>query len=165
MTESAQVHDSELKARILSLLDENRLMSLATVRPDGWPQVTMVGYVHDELALYFRVGRNSQKLANMRRDPRVSIALGRDTLTRIRGLSMAARVAEVTDREEVRRVDAIMPDSVPKEWAFAPRDDTPVLLRATPMIISVIELGKDTGQPELVHVTTETTVRPIAASS
>jgi hypothetical protein len=37
----------------------------------------MVGYVHDDLDPYFAVASTSQKLANVRRDGRVSIALGR----------------------------------------------------------------------------------------
>jgi hypothetical protein len=30
--------DGTLKSKILELLDQHRLMSLATNRPDGWPQ-------------------------------------------------------------------------------------------------------------------------------
>jgi hypothetical protein len=43
--------DGNAKVTILSILDENRIMSLATLRANGWPQVTMVGYAHDDLAL------------------------------------------------------------------------------------------------------------------
>jgi hypothetical protein len=42
--------DDTVKRRILSLLDEH---TLATLRPDGWPQATTVGYVNDGLTLYF----------------------------------------------------------------------------------------------------------------
>src|SRR5665213_882310 len=104
MSEPVRASDFELKAKIIALLDENRVMTVATVRPDGWPQATMVGYAHDDLTLYFVVARTSQKLANIERDPRISIALGRLSIEigqaghdGIRGLSMAARVSEVTD--------------------------------------------------------------------
>jgi general stress protein 26 len=158
MTSSAQPANGELKARILSLLDENRVMSVATVRPDGWPQVTMVGYIHDDLTLYFSVAANSQKFANIQREPRISIAIGRDSLTRIRGLSMAASAATVSDPEEVERVNEVIRSRYPKRWVFAPREDSSVLLRATPKIISLIDLAKDTGLPELIEVTTEIAV-------
>ena len=80
-----------LKALILRLLDEHRVMTIATNRPDGWPQVTTVGYVNDVFLLYFFVARNTQKYANILRDPRVSIAIGSDAPDPkdIRGLSLA----------------------------------------------------------------------------
>jgi Pyridoxamine 5'-phosphate oxidase len=34
--------DDTLKAKILELLDQHRLMTIATNRPDGWPQATTV---------------------------------------------------------------------------------------------------------------------------
>lgn len=50
-----------LKALILKLLNEHRVMTMATNRPDGWPQATMVGYVNDNFLLYCFVARNAQK--------------------------------------------------------------------------------------------------------
>ncbi len=165
MSPAATNADADLKTRILAALDENRVMSLATIRPDGWPQVTMVGYVHDDLTLYFSVAPDSQKLANVRHDPRVSIALGRDTLTRICGLSMAARVSQVTDPAEVDRLNKVVLARYPKLWIFAPRDDCPVMLRATPKLISLIDTGKDTGEAELLDVSTEIQVHRIEGRS
>ena len=31
----------------ISILNSNRIMTIATVRPDGWPQTTMVGYANE----------------------------------------------------------------------------------------------------------------------
>lgn len=89
---------------------------------NGWPQATMVGYVHDDLTLYFAVARSSQKLSNIWHDPRASIAIGHDTPQRIRGLSMAARVAEVTDLEQIARRNAILHARYPEQSVFAPRE-------------------------------------------
>jgi hypothetical protein len=36
--------DEEIRRKILSILDQHRDMSIATLRPDGWPQATTVGY-------------------------------------------------------------------------------------------------------------------------
>ena len=44
--------DDTLKSKILELLDQHRLMTVATNKP-GWPQATTVGYVNDDLTLYF----------------------------------------------------------------------------------------------------------------
>ena len=48
--------DEKIRKKILTLLDEHRIMTIATLRPDGWPQATTVGYV-----------RSSRKLPPARR--------------------------------------------------------------------------------------------------
>ncbi len=53
--------DNTLKSKILELLDQHRLMTMATNRPDGWPQATTVGYVNDGLTIYFLCSPQSQK--------------------------------------------------------------------------------------------------------
>ena len=45
--------DERLRRKILKVLEDNRIMSIATLRSDGWPQVTTVGFAHDGLTLYF----------------------------------------------------------------------------------------------------------------
>lgn len=45
--------DEAIRGKILALLDEHRIMTIATLRPDGWPQATTVGYGNDGLTLYF----------------------------------------------------------------------------------------------------------------
>lgn len=57
--------DDQLKEKILSLLDQHRIMTIATVRPDGWPQATTVGYVSEGLTLY--VSARESPLLNERR--------------------------------------------------------------------------------------------------
>ena len=69
----------EFKRRIVELLNEHRIMTIATNREDGWPQATTVGYVSDGLTLYFLCGLDSQKAANLARDDRVSLTIGADT--------------------------------------------------------------------------------------
>jgi general stress protein 26 len=148
----------DAKAKILELLKENRVMCIATVRPDGWPQATMVGYAHDDLTLYFVVARISQKLANIAREPRVSIAFGHDLTNRLRGLSMAARAAEVTELAEIKHLNALMLERYPEQARFSPREASTAVLRATPEVISIINLPKGHGEPELVRVDAETSV-------
>ncbi len=77
-------------------------MTLATVRPDGWPQATTVGFAHEGLTLYFLCGPDSQKAANLARDGRVSLTVDHDTeqVMAIEALSMAARAEPVVDPAE-----------------------------------------------------------------
>src|SRR5262245_13589787 len=99
--------DEEIRKKILALLDQHRIMSIATLRPDGWPQATTVGYVNEGLTLYFLCGLDSQKAANLARDDRVSLTIDHDTpdIMAITGLSMATRAKAVIDRRsEERRV-------------------------------------------------------------
>jgi Pyridoxamine 5'-phosphate oxidase len=44
--------DEAIRAKILDLLGQHRLMTVATSRPDGWPQATTVGYANDDFTLY-----------------------------------------------------------------------------------------------------------------
>ena len=59
----------------ITILNANRIMAISTVRPDGWPQTTVVGYANSGFDIYFLILRRSQKYANIRRDDRVSIAV------------------------------------------------------------------------------------------
>ncbi len=161
MTSTPQASDPEVKATILAILDENRIMSLATLRPDGWPQATMVGFVHDDLALYFAIARHSQKFANIEHDPRISIAIGQDQPDRLRGLSLAARAEEVGDLREIERLNAVIHARYPAQAVFAPRETAAAIMKATPELISVIDMSKGPGQPLLVEVARETTVHRV----
>ena len=36
-----------MEQKAVDILDKYRLMAIATLRPDGWPQATMVSYAND----------------------------------------------------------------------------------------------------------------------
>src|SRR6478752_8340577 len=99
MAEGLSTMNEDMKQKILTLLDQHRTMRIATLRPDGWPQVTTVGYANEGLTLYFLCGPDSQKAANLARDDRVSLTIDHDTpqVMEIAGLSMAARAQAVVD--------------------------------------------------------------------
>ena len=63
----------QIRRKILAILDAHRIMTVATLRPDGWPQATTVGYGNDGMTLYFLCGLDSQKAANIARDNRDSL--------------------------------------------------------------------------------------------
>ena len=52
--------DDAIRRKILALPDQHRAMTIATLRPDGWPQATTVGYVNEGLTLYFLYGLDSE---------------------------------------------------------------------------------------------------------
>src|SRR5215469_3347350 len=101
----------DIRKKILALLDQHRIMTIATLRPDGWPQATTVGYVNEGLTLYFFCSPDSQKAANLARDDRVSLTIDHDTLDpmSITGLSMAAHAQPVNDQAEVAKILGMLP--------------------------------------------------------
>ncbi|HET9670450.1 MAG TPA: pyridoxamine 5'-phosphate oxidase family protein [Acidimicrobiia bacterium] len=147
--------DDALRSTILSLLDRHRIMTVATLRPDGWPQATTVGYVNEGLTLYFLCGIDSQKARNLARDDRISLTIDHDTadVMAITGLSMAARAHAVTDRAEAEKVLRMLPlkyaDAPPLPMKM-PTPDEVRLFRVTPTVISVLDYSKGFGHTDLV---------------
>jgi nitroimidazol reductase NimA-like FMN-containing flavoprotein (pyridoxamine 5'-phosphate oxidase superfamily) len=148
--------DEALRKKILTLLDEHRIMTIATLRPDGWPQATTVGYVNEDLTLYFLCGPDSQKAANLARDDRVSLTIDHDTtdLMAISGLSMAARAQAVDDPVEAGRILQLLAGKYPEQVEPLPMEmPTPEdvrIFRVTPTVISVIDYSKGFGHTDLV---------------
>lgn len=147
--------------QIVDLLDGHRIMTIATNRPDGWPQATIVGYVNVGLVIYALIGRTSQKYANIARDPRISIAIGNDATepTSITGLSMAARATVVSDRAEIDRIVALLFERYPEYQAFAATiqanlPDT-AFMRIVPEIVSILDYSKGFAHADLVRVSKE----------
>ena len=147
--------DERVKKTILSLLDEHRIMTVATLRADGWPQATTVGYVNEGLTLYFLCGLDSQKARNLARDDRISLTIDHDTadLMAITGLSMAGHAYAVTDRAEAEKVLRMLPlkyrDAPPLPMKM-PSPDEIRLFRVTPTVISVLDYSKGFGHTDLV---------------
>ena len=142
-----------IKRQILSLLKEHRIMSLATLRPDGWPQATTVGYASDGLLLYFLCGPDSQKSANLARDDRVSLTIDHDTpdLMAITGLSMAAHAQAIVDPAEANKVLRMLPLKYPEQMPVPmPTPEDVRLFRVTPTVISVLDYAKGFGHTERV---------------
>jgi nitroimidazol reductase NimA-like FMN-containing flavoprotein (pyridoxamine 5'-phosphate oxidase superfamily) len=149
--------DDAMKRKILALLDGHRIMTIATLRPDGWPQATTVGYVNDGLVLWFLCGPDSQKAKNLARDDRVSITIDHDTpdIMSITGLSMAARAHRVTDRAEVQKVLGMLPlkyaDAPPSTAQMKmPGPDEIAVFRIAPEVISVLDYAQGFGHTDLV---------------
>jgi nitroimidazol reductase NimA-like FMN-containing flavoprotein (pyridoxamine 5'-phosphate oxidase superfamily) len=145
----------ELKRQIIVLLDHDRIMTVATNRPDGWPQATVVGYANDGLIIYCFIARNGQKFANITRDPRVALAIARDypQPLQIKGLSMAARALIVEDKGERQHATSILLKRYPEYKVMPPPDPAAVpMVRITPEIVSIIDYSKGFGHSDLVRV-------------
>ncbi len=147
--------ESELQRRIIDVLDENQLMSLATLRSDGWPQVTVVNYFRDGRALYFLAARDSQKFQNIEHDPRVSIAIGGglDHDGCVRAVSMSARVAEVVQAHRISEINALI-RARPPERPFMPHptSNSIAVFEARPEVVSLVDYSTPPGRRDLVRI-------------
>lgn len=145
----------EDRQRVVGLLDRHKDMTIATNRPDGWPQATVVSYVSEGTTCYFGCGPDSQKAQNIRTDNRVSVAIAGPytSWSDISGLSMAARATEVAEIAEIERIAALMFDKFPEAIQFVSVEPTarPVLFRVEPEIVSILDYSKGFGHTELVH--------------
>lgn len=145
----------ELRSKVLTLLDQHRIMTVATLRPDGWPQATTVGYVSEGLTLYFLCGLDSHKATNLALDNRLSLTIDHDTadLMTITGLSMAGHAHAVNDRAEAEKVLRMLPLKYPEAPPLPikmPKPDEIRLFRVTPTVISVLDYTKGFGHTDLI---------------
>jgi nitroimidazol reductase NimA-like FMN-containing flavoprotein (pyridoxamine 5'-phosphate oxidase superfamily) len=147
--------DDTLKSKILELLDQHRLMTVATNRPDGWPQATTVGYVNDGLTIYFLCSPQGQKAANLARDSRISLTIDHDVSDPmvITGLSMAAHAHPVSDPTETARALNLLGTRCPEYAALPmPKPEEIAVYRGLPKVISVLDYSKGFGHTDLVTV-------------
>lgn len=135
------IHERAADA-IVGLLDRQRLMSLALNRPDGWPQVTTVGYLNEGLNLYFIVARSSQKLMNAEHDPRASVAIrsGSGAHGDAVGVSMSGLVREILDPPTIERLNRQVIARYPDVHVYCPGGDAVAVLHFVPEIVSCVSV-------------------------
>jgi len=139
---------------ILKQLKRHNIMSLATVRADGYPQTTTVGYANDGLDLYFCCDRVTQKIRNLRRSPKVSLTIDHDTKvwSRIKGLSMGARARVLAKPGEVTRAFELLARKFPQMRTLSKEDLAgTAFVKVTPKVISVLDYSKGFGHTDLVR--------------
>ncbi len=60
-------------AEVLEFLDHPRNLEVATLGPDGWPHLAPMWYTLRDGKIVFRSFTKSQKIVNLRRDPRLTV--------------------------------------------------------------------------------------------
>jgi nitroimidazol reductase NimA-like FMN-containing flavoprotein (pyridoxamine 5'-phosphate oxidase superfamily) len=147
--------DPGLREEILSILKGAGEITIATVRPDGYPQATTVNYVSDGVRIYFGCAAESQKARNIACNDKVSltVTLPYFNWEEIRGLSISGRAAPVTDPQEINRVSELMLRKFPQVLRYALAGKKGVfLVRITPEVISVLDYRKGFGHTDLVKL-------------
>lgn len=144
--------DQSFKDFVLHVIDNANDLTLATVRPDGFPQATTVSYAHDGLSLYAGIGKHSQKAHNIRQNNKVSLTINLpyDDWREIKGLSMSALAEVLEDGPGVDTAKACLLRRFPQiaEWSDAPMAGDMAFLKITPQVISVLDYSKGFGHTE-----------------
>lgn len=149
------------KARqsVLDIFASVKDMSLATLRPDGYPQATVVSYANDGLTLFIGIGLGGQKACNIQHDARVSLTItpAYPDWRHIKGVSIGAMAEIIHDLEEIEHVSECMLRRFPQlktlkagtglmPWAGA------VFVRISPLVLSLLDYEKGFGHTELYAV-------------
>ena len=149
----------------IQILDTHRIVAVSTVRPDGWPQTTIVGYANVGLTVYFLIFRSSQKFANIQQDDRISIAVGGEAadLNQLKAVYAGAHASEVTDPAERKAAWQILADRHPNLADFhMPDPSVAALMRADCRYVSVLDYSKGLGHTEALTIGVDATGLSIA---
>ena len=144
-----------MEQKAVDILDRHRLLAIATLRADGWPQATMVSYANEGLLLYFVVSRASQKYANIVRDSRVSIVVGRDfdDPADIKALSVAANASEVRDPvQREHAIDLVLERHPALARLGRPDPEHSSVIRAYCSIVTILDYSKGFGHADVLTV-------------
>ncbi|GAA1288385.1 pyridoxamine 5'-phosphate oxidase family protein [Saccharothrix xinjiangensis] len=92
---------------VRAFLEEQRVVTVATIGPNGRPHLAPLWFVVEDDELLAWTYRASQKAANLRRLPEATLQLeAGDTYDRLRGVTMECDARLVEDPAEVARIGA-----------------------------------------------------------
>src|SRR5262245_42424555 len=95
-----QMTDEEQQA----FLAEGRDLQVASINADGTPHLVTMWYQVDDGDLCFWTYGKSQKVGNLRRDPRITVLVATgEKYEELRGVSVSGRAELVDDLDEVLR--------------------------------------------------------------
>lgn len=94
------------EAELVRFLEEERVMTCATLGPNGRPHLMPLWYVHDGLTLWGWTYGASQKIRNIERDGRATLQIeaGRDRYGELRGAMLECEVLIERDPQRIADV-------------------------------------------------------------
>lgn len=147
--------DKVLRSKILEVLQRHHLMTLATIRPDGYPQATTVNYIHDEFTLYFATDAASQKAGNIRLNNKVSVAITDRTedFYKLRGVSMSGNASRVCETQKAEELTLRLFRTFPQSRRFVPEDPKQLAVyEITPVAIALVDYASGFGTTHVVEL-------------
>jgi PPOX class probable F420-dependent enzyme len=87
---------------VRTFLEDGRDLQVASINADGTPHMVTMWYAVRDGRLAFWTYAKSQKIVNLRRDPRLTVLVATgDKYEELRGVSISGRAELVEDRDEV----------------------------------------------------------------
>jgi PPOX class probable F420-dependent enzyme len=123
----------KIPAGFRDLLTKSTFAFLATLMPDGSPQVTPVWFDLEGEFLRVNSARGRLKDKNMRRDPRVALSMI-DPDNPYRHLSIRGKVIEVTEKGADAHIDALAKKYLGLDtYPYRQPDEVRVIYRIQPL--------------------------------
>jgi len=146
--------DKKMEEFVLDILQSHRILTLATLRDDGYPQANTVSYANDGLTIYFVTGATSSKVRNISNCNKVSLTIDRDYAdwSKIKGVSMGAIAEVMTNPEEIEKAMGLLMQKFPALQEMPEPEEPPAVIKITPEIVSVLNYGVEFGHTDLVEV-------------
>ena len=114
------------------LFQKRAFANLATLMPDGRPQVTPVWIDYDGSKILVNTAKGRVKDKNMRRDPRVSVSIS-DPENPYRYLEVRGKVSEVTETGADAHIDKMAKKYLDKDkYPFRQPGEVRVIFKITP---------------------------------
>jgi PPOX class probable F420-dependent enzyme len=114
------------------LLQKPAFANLATLNPDGSPQVTPVWFEFDGTNILINTARGRKKDRNLRRDPRVAISIA-DPENPYRYVGIQGRVADMTENGADAHIDKLAKKYLNKDtYPFRAAGEVRVMLKIVP---------------------------------
>ena len=139
----------------VKILNSHSIMAISTVRPDGWPQTTIVGYANQGFDIFFLIFRASQKFANIQHDDRVSIAVAHEPadLAQLEAVYAGANASEITDAQERSEAWRLLMQRHSNLSGFnMPESGDAAFMRARCKYVSVLDFSQGIGHREQLIV-------------
>ena len=132
-------------ARVQRYLSTKDVVLLATINPDGSPLITPMWFLHDPSALTLISVETTQKVRNLRHDPRLHIVAESGTRGDIQGVALRGRAEFLADSAErhalaLRLLDKYHPD-LERLWGGRTMPPNRVMFRVVPQHVHLWGLG------------------------
>ena len=144
-----------MEEKAVKILNSHRTMAIATNRPDGWPQNTLVGYANDGLLIYFMISRESQKFENIQKDNRVALAIAKEPTDfhQLKAVFAGAEASEVTNEDQRLEAWRLLTNRHPNLLDYEmPSRSEAALMRAICRHISILDFTKGLGHADELTV-------------
>ena len=130
-------------------------MAISTIRPDGWPQTTIVGYVNRGFEIFFLIFRSGQKYQNIEQNDRVSIAVAAEpaTLPDLKAVYAGGHAVEVTEQPERDEIWRLFMQRASNLSGFKiPEATDAAFMRVMCKYVSVLDFSQGLGHREQLTV-------------